>query len=237
MVREGFSLNSKISTHSGFKMYVFISLLLLSNCVNTSDDDELGTNLNFPKKFSFDVVTNRYTHVYYFENGKFTSLERSQAGSFAAFLDSIPGFTRIENMKLPFTSIEFLDKDSVRLTSDGTFGVPILDTIVGYSKEDRTNSSIITIDLDINFLPRIQCILSDWNGESISFIGSIYSYTYRPFVPPFVQYHTNSLSFAYCLSPQLEFLTEHMRTGGYGHDSDFSSGDTLAVHWAEVNFR
>lgn len=218
-------------------LFTFFSLLLLNQCVIPTNDDEFDTTLHFPKKFSFDAVMDRYTQVNYFGNGKYTSLERAKAGSFAAFIDTMPSFTRIENMKLPFTAIEFLDTNSVRLTSDGSLGIPNIDTIVGYTKEDRTNTSIITINWDTNILPPIQCTLSDWIDQSISFTVSIYSYTYRPFVPPFVQYHTNSLSFVYCLSPQLVFLTEHMRTGGYGHDSDFTNADTLAVHWVEVNFR
>lgn len=226
-----FFSNSRYRMLAWYPFLALFSLLFLSQCY---DADAYDTTLHFPKKFSFDTLWDKYTEVVYYENSAYTNLKREQAGSFAAFIDTVSTFTENENMKLPFTTLEFLDSNNVRLISDGSPGIPVIDTIVGYSKEDQRNISIITIDWGTT---PIQCALTDWDGQSIDFTAAVYTYTYHPHSPPFTQYHTNDLSVAYFSYIGLGYLIDYMGSGGQGHDSDFSNRDTLGAHWVEITFK
>jgi hypothetical protein len=227
---------NKASLRALIILFVTISLLLWKSCAILDDDPKANTDLHFPAKFSFESLFQRSTNVYYYDDYKFTLLDHANAGTFAAFLDTIPAYSIIKNLKLPFSIMEFLDTNQVHLTSDGTLGIPKIDTIVTYTKIDKAKTSIITINWDTSSLPPLRCTLFNSNGQGIVFTTAIYAFTYRPFTPPFVHYHNDKLSFAFLDGPFVGFLHGHMREGGYGNDKYFGFQDTLAVHWVDIIF-
>ncbi len=197
-------------------------------------DYDVDRSLDFPKTFNFTELLDRYTKLHRRnEDGKLVELTREQAGSFGIFLDSTAAYTDLGETQLDFTGMEFLDNSRVRLFSDGSLGIPQLDTTVGYTKKDENSTSAITVDWTLLGQPLV-LTLGNIDGQYLSLTPVWFYHTYRPF-GPFEQKYA-PLRTIYSTHGVMQDLLIFLDTD-FEYGVDFGRGDTLAVHWSSIHFK
>ncbi len=212
---------------------LFFLTLLWASCNKVTHDD---LTLDFPQKFTLSELVDKNTRLYRLkEDGNLPELTKEEAGTFTSFLDTMAGYTELSNTRLNFTGIELLDASRVRIFSDGSLGIPAFDTIVGYSQSGQSVIKIITANWTLLDAPLI-LTLGNSNGQYLSLSPVWFYHTYRPFIPPFeLKYSPIRVMYSSHYGA-LRDLVDFLHTD-FEYGSDFSTGDTLALHWGIINFR
>lgn len=197
-------------------------LLLFALCWAACGKDDPPPE--FPKTFRFSDIGSFYgAGRAYWENpeGAWMPLARQQSGTFVTFLDTIDGYARRNTPPLNFTGIELLNAYQVRVFSDGSSGIPPLDTVVRYTG----THNMITVSWTPGVAPLSFRADKLSNGKlDLKVYSSWLVYSYRPAALPGQPQYTSARQ--YYSGDELGAAEEIIAADNLG----FGRGDTLAVY-------
>jgi len=197
---------------------IFVFLLLVWCCAACRKDDPPP---EFPQKFTIKEKNPLGAGRAYWMNpdGAWIPLALQKSGTFSTFLDTIGGYAWQYTTPLDFTGIELLNAYQVRIFSDGSVGIPPLDTVVRYTS---TSNHIMTVSWTPHTAP-LTFLTDEW------FDGRLYlrvyshwfTYSYRPTASPDTLQYTPLRHYYSGNDLQKQKI---IADDGLGH------GDTLAVY-------